>query len=118
LGPNKIALTVSSRSLDEEWFSQAAINLTLHGDRINELYRGGNLGPWQTAHVVPPLLRFMRTIESLYGGALGWEISGIVDPFERYRDYDCHKRMGRVRKRGSQVLAAREALSSRPSARF
>jgi histidinol phosphatase-like PHP family hydrolase/predicted nuclease with RNAse H fold/dephospho-CoA kinase len=82
LGPNKIALTVSSRSLDEEWFSQAAINLTLHGDRINELYRGGNLGPWQTAHVVPPLLRFMRTIESLYGGALGWEISGIVDPFE------------------------------------
>ena len=82
LGPNKIALTVSSRSLDEEWFSQAAINLTLHGDRINELYRGGNLGPWQTAHIVPPLLRFMRTIENLHGSALGWEISGIVDPFE------------------------------------
>ena len=82
LGPNKIALTVSSRSLDEEWFSQAAINLTLHGDRINELYRGGNVGPWQTAHIVPPLLRFMRTVRVLYGSALGWDVSGIVDPFE------------------------------------
>jgi histidinol phosphatase-like PHP family hydrolase/predicted nuclease with RNAse H fold/dephospho-CoA kinase len=82
LGPNRIALTVSSRSLDEEWFSHAAINLALDGDRINELYRGGNLGPWQTAHVVPPLLRFLRRMQDCNGDILGWAISGLVDPFE------------------------------------
>ncbi len=48
LGPNKIALTVSSRSLDDDRFNQAAINLVLHGDRINELYRGANTRPRKT----------------------------------------------------------------------
>ncbi len=38
LGPSKIALTISSRSHADEWFSQAAINLTLNRDRITELY--------------------------------------------------------------------------------
>ena len=82
LGPNKIALTVSSRSLDEDWFNQAAINLTLQGDRINELYQGGNVGPWQTAHIVPPLLRFLRRVQSYYGDAIGWQLAGVVDAFE------------------------------------
>jgi histidinol phosphatase-like PHP family hydrolase/predicted nuclease with RNAse H fold/dephospho-CoA kinase len=82
LGPNKIALTVSSRSLDEEWFNQAAINLALQGDRITELYQGGNLGPWQTAHVVPPLLRLLHTAQECDADILGWDIAGISDPFE------------------------------------
>ena len=82
LGANKIALTVSSRSLDEEWFNQAAINLALHGDRINELYQGDNLGPWQSAHVVPPLLRLLHTVQECDPDVLGWDITGISDPFE------------------------------------
>jgi histidinol phosphatase-like PHP family hydrolase/predicted nuclease with RNAse H fold/dephospho-CoA kinase len=54
----------------------------LHGDRINELYRGGNIGPWQTAHVVPPLLRFLQTAQECQVDVRGWNISGISDPFE------------------------------------
>lgn len=82
LGPSKIALTVSSGSLDEDWFNQAAINLALDRDRIAELYQRGNAGPWQTAHIVPPLLRFLSTTQKCQGEELGWCVSGITDPFE------------------------------------
>lgn len=82
LGPSQIALTASSDSLGEEWFSQIAINLSLQRDRITELYQGNHVGPWQTAHIVPPLLRFLRAIEVAVGQPLLWGISGISDPFE------------------------------------
>src|SRR5438128_392889 len=49
LGPSQIALTASKRSLPEEWFNQAAINLSLNRDRITELCSGSNTGPWQCA---------------------------------------------------------------------
>src|SRR5262249_34129790 len=65
-----------------DWFNQVAINLTLQGDRINELYHGGNIGPWQTAHVVPPLLRFLHSVEHYYGDKLNWEVTGLKDAFE------------------------------------
>ncbi len=81
LGPSTIALTVSSRSL-AEWPGKAALNLTLNRDRITELYNGSNIGPWQTAHIVPPLLRFLHTTQECYGKALGWDVTGIADPFE------------------------------------
>jgi histidinol phosphatase-like PHP family hydrolase/predicted nuclease with RNAse H fold/dephospho-CoA kinase len=82
LGPSKIALTLTSRSLSDEWFRQDLTNLASNRDRITELYKGGNLGPWQTAHVVPPLLRFLHTTQEFHEGSLGWDLSGIADPFE------------------------------------
>jgi len=82
LGPSTIALTVSSRSLAEDWPGKAALNLTLNRDRIAELYQGSNVGPWQTAHVVPPLLRFLNTVEECNRKQLAWDISGIGDPFD------------------------------------
>jgi histidinol phosphatase-like PHP family hydrolase/predicted nuclease with RNAse H fold/dephospho-CoA kinase len=81
LGPSTIALTVSSRSL-AEWPGKAALNLTLNRDRITELYNGNNIGPWQTAHIVPPLLRFLHTTQECYGKAVAWDVTGIADPFE------------------------------------
>jgi len=82
LGPSRIALTLSSRSLSEEWFRQDPTNLASNRDRITELYNGLNVGPWQTAHIVPPLLRFLHTVQEFHDGNLGWEVSGITDPFE------------------------------------
>ncbi|MGJ5816773.1 PHP domain-containing protein [Paludibaculum fermentans] len=82
LGPNKIALTVTSRALAEEWFSQVALDLSLDRDRIIDLYQGRRTGPWQTAHLVPPLLRFLKKTERLYGAKVSWAISGITDPFQ------------------------------------
>jgi len=82
LGPSTIALTISSRSLSGDWPGKTALNLTLNRDRITELYRGTNIGPWQTAHIVPPLLRFLNTTLESCGKTLGWELIGIADPFE------------------------------------
>jgi len=82
LGPSKIALTLSSRSLSEEWFRQDPTNLASNRDRITELYKGSNVGPWQTAHIVPPMLRFLHTTQEFHEGNLGWDLSGITDPFE------------------------------------
>ena len=86
LGPSKIASTVSLRSLPEDWFRQDTTNLASQRDRIAELYKGSNVGPWQTAHIIPPLLRFLHTTQEFHGGNLGWELSGITDPFEPVTD--------------------------------
>lgn len=82
LGPSKIALTVSLRNLSEEWLSQDLTNLASNRDRITDLYHGRNVGPWQTAHIVPPLLRFLHTVQEFHDETLGWEVSGVTDPFE------------------------------------
>jgi histidinol phosphatase-like PHP family hydrolase/predicted nuclease with RNAse H fold/dephospho-CoA kinase len=82
LGPAKIALTVSTGSLDDGWFSQAAINLALDRERIAELYERGNHGPWQSAHIVPPLLRLLHSVESIQGDPLRWCINGFGSAFE------------------------------------
>lgn len=81
LGPSTIALTVSSRSLDA-WPGKAALSLTLNRDRITELYEGTSVGPWQTAHVVPPLMRFLNAVQESLGESVVWKVSGISDPFE------------------------------------
>jgi len=85
LGPSKIATTVSLRSLPDDWFQQDPTNLASNRDRIIELYKGLNEGPWQTAHIVPPLLRFLHATEEFHNGNLGWKLAGISDPFEPVR---------------------------------
>jgi histidinol phosphatase-like PHP family hydrolase/predicted nuclease with RNAse H fold/dephospho-CoA kinase len=82
LGPSTIAQTLSSRSLADDWPGGAALNFNLNRDRIAELYQGSNIGPWQTAHIVPPMLRFLNTVQECRGKAVDWGISGIADPFE------------------------------------
>lgn len=82
LGPSKIALTLTSRSLAEDWFRQAAVDLALDCDRIRELYQSDSLGPWQTAHVVPPLIRFLYRCEMIGLGASKWQVSGIESAFD------------------------------------
>ncbi len=82
LGPSKIASAVSSRATAEDWLNKAAINPGPSRDRIIELYEGSNLGPWQTAHIVPPLLRFLHTVQECSAQTLEWDILGVSDPFQ------------------------------------
>lgn len=82
LGPSKIALTVGARSLSDEWFQQNVSNSASSRDRIIELFEDENSGPWQTAHIVPPLLRFLNTVQEFQTETLHWRLSGVEDPFE------------------------------------
>jgi histidinol phosphatase-like PHP family hydrolase/predicted nuclease with RNAse H fold/dephospho-CoA kinase len=86
LGPTNIALTISSRFAPAEWFESATINLNLHRERITRLYNRESIGPWQTAHVIPPLLRFLHAIEKVSGRSYRWDISGAADPFNPITD--------------------------------
>jgi hypothetical protein len=51
-------------------------------DRVLALFTGRNAGPWQTAHVIPPLLRFLKTVQMQTRVPIRWGISNLNDPFE------------------------------------
>lgn len=82
LGPSNIALTVGAKSLSDEWFQQDVSALAANRGRIVELFEGENAGPWQTAHIIPPLLRFLSTMQEFHTENLLWKLSGVKDPFE------------------------------------
>jgi histidinol phosphatase-like PHP family hydrolase/predicted nuclease with RNAse H fold/dephospho-CoA kinase len=82
LGPSAIAQTLSEGFIEDEWLRKTGIDFETNQARVSELCHGRNLGPWQTAHIVPPLLRFLKAIEGQAGEAFKWGIKGIVDPFE------------------------------------
>lgn len=86
LGPSQIAQSISKPSLPEEWVRGIAGNSQSQRDRIMGLCQGTSAGPWQTAHIVPTLLRFLRTVEVCHEQPLTWHISGITDPFEPVSD--------------------------------
>lgn len=82
LGPSKIAVTLSPDTVEADWLNQIAPVVSANRTRLTDLYRGTNHGPWQTAHVIPPLLRFLHAIEELQDEKPRWHLSGITDPFE------------------------------------
>jgi histidinol phosphatase-like PHP family hydrolase/predicted nuclease with RNAse H fold/dephospho-CoA kinase len=82
LGPSAIAQTLSDTFSEDEWLRGTGIDYEANRTRVSELCRGTNLGPWQSAHLVPPLLRFLKALEGQAGDALKWGVCGIDDPFD------------------------------------
>ena len=82
LGPSKIAATLSPDCSSEHWLHQSIASLDVDLDRVARLYDGSNAGPWQTAHIVPPLLRFLSKLQDYGFHAARWGLSGISDPFK------------------------------------
>jgi histidinol phosphatase-like PHP family hydrolase/predicted nuclease with RNAse H fold/dephospho-CoA kinase len=82
LGLKRIASTAATGAHQKNWFSEVASDLPDSLGRVLELYNGANLGPWQSAHVVPPLVRFLRSIEVAHGSAIEWQVLGISDPLQ------------------------------------
>lgn len=82
LGPNKIAVTLSRNTVEKDWIDQIISNASASRSRLTSLFRGTNYGPWQTAHIVPPLLRFLHSLEEIGGETYFWNLSGIGDPFK------------------------------------
>ena len=65
LGPSKIAATLLPGCSAEDWLHQSIAGLDVDPDRVARLYHTSNAGPWQTAHIVPPLLRFLNKLQEL-----------------------------------------------------
>jgi histidinol phosphatase-like PHP family hydrolase/predicted nuclease with RNAse H fold/dephospho-CoA kinase len=81
LGPTKIALSIQAPD-PTEWLDRTGLDLEVSPDRVLALFSGRNAGPWQTAHIVPPLLRFLRTVQMQTKLSIGWGILNLNDPFE------------------------------------
>ena len=81
LGPNKIALSVLAAD-PSEWLDQMGLDPEVSPERVLELFEGRNAGPWQAAHVIPPLLRFLRTVQSQTRVQVKWAFTSLDDPFE------------------------------------
>ncbi len=47
--------------------------------KVVSIFNGNDYGQWQTGHVVPPLIRFLRSIECSTVKRPKWKISGITD---------------------------------------
>lgn len=82
LGPSKIAATLLPGSSADDWLHQSIAGLDIDPDRVARLYHTSNAGPWQTAHIVPPLLRFLNKMQEHGFHTARWELSGISDPFK------------------------------------
>jgi histidinol phosphatase-like PHP family hydrolase/predicted nuclease with RNAse H fold/dephospho-CoA kinase len=82
LGPSGIASTLSPDIDADTWIEQTALSLGENNGRVKDVYYGNHGGLWQTAHIIPPLLRFLKTVQEWHGAAPTWALSGIADPFE------------------------------------
>jgi hypothetical protein len=82
LGPSKIAATLLPGCSAEDWLYQSIAGLDVDPDRVARLYHASNAGPWQTANIIPPLLRFLNKLEDYGLHTARWELSGISEPFK------------------------------------
>jgi len=82
LGPSKIAATLSPDCSSEHWLHPSIASLDVDLDRVARIYDASNTGPWQSAHIVPPLLRFLHKLQDYGLHAARWGLSGISDPFK------------------------------------
>ena len=79
LGPKAIAESLKLDTLAESWLQSSGVTISLDLARIRNIFSGEDFGSWQSAHVVPPLLRLLGTIETHAGRKLKWSIANITD---------------------------------------
>lgn len=80
LGPQHIASLFHLGR--DEWLRDMTVRLGSQATYLAEAYDGSHAGIWQTAHVVPPLLRFLRAMERAAGKSLTWNFPGVTDPLQ------------------------------------
>jgi histidinol phosphatase-like PHP family hydrolase/predicted nuclease with RNAse H fold/dephospho-CoA kinase len=82
LGPIAIAQTLAGTELDESWARQAGITSPEAIERILAIASGEYFGVWQSAHIIPPLLRILSLIDQGVGGEAQWGFKGVSNPTE------------------------------------
>ncbi len=80
LGKKIIAEFLSeSPNISEKLLIKASKKSGLTGDQILAVFAGETYGTWQSAHVIPPLMRLLHTVENECKHPLRYRISGLID---------------------------------------
>ena len=83
LGPKIIAEFYSKNSsIPKTLITKAAKRSGLNEEKILSIFHGQEFGIWQTAHVIPPLIRLLRSIERGNDKQLFWKVEGIKNAFD------------------------------------
>lgn len=78
LGPKIIAeFYAEYPSFSRELLVKASRRSGLTEEQILEAFYGKAYGPWQTAHVIAPLVRLLQYVEHECKQSLNWQISGL-----------------------------------------
>jgi histidinol phosphatase-like PHP family hydrolase/predicted nuclease with RNAse H fold/dephospho-CoA kinase len=79
LGIAHIASTlVEAESPSEQWLSKAIAGTQLSRQEIMDVYHGG-YGTWQTAHIVPPLLRLLNALHLQSDNNVVYSMDSAID---------------------------------------
>ena len=85
LGPVAIARSLGVGQLDGSWTAEMGITDSDTAKRIVQVEKDEYFGTWQSAHVIPPLLRLFAKLEKVVGTEIGWSLQGIDSPVESVR---------------------------------
>ena len=82
LGPIAIAQTLALAEIDEAWARQASADVPAIVQRILDTSNEVHFGTWQSAHIVPPLMRLLSLLDHAVEGDRKWQVVGIESPTE------------------------------------
>ena len=68
-----------SPSISDELLRKSTKKCGLSENKIISIFNGQTYGRWQSAHVIPPLMRIMRSIEKECGPPIKFWIDGLTD---------------------------------------
>lgn len=86
-GPAQIAKFLGQESEPaSDVLTSSAKKCGMPVDSIMGLFQGRSLRKWQAAHIVPPLLRLLKSIENLARSNLVWHLIGIRDAISIIED--------------------------------
>lgn len=96
LGPGQIARFFGEESgPSSDALASSAKKCGMSIDDILKIFQGNFPRKWQSAHIVPPLLRLLNSFENLTGKEFDWHLIGILDAvsvveddFKVYVEYD------------------------------
>lgn len=72
VGPSQIKDIIASDVANEAYLVKAAKSTGIDADVLAATYYGKRYGTWQAAHIVPPILRILKSVETLTRAKPKW----------------------------------------------
>jgi hypothetical protein len=79
LGIKQVAAALSNERSWEDWVSDAIRATEFGAQELFDIWQGTFRSSWESAHIVPPLLRLLRGIENVAGQPFLWTVPELGD---------------------------------------